>query len=124
MVYTSISLALASIEYFVHLDPGDAPDDLVSISATLTADIALERIEIDGLPADWRAVDHPHLQQLGADWIRSQRSVAWQVPSVAVEGEWNVLLNPAHRDFANITVDAPKAFRFDHRMFKVISGAQ
>lgn len=119
MVYTSTSLALASIEFFVHLDPSVAPEDLVSISATIpTDDVDVERIEIEDLPADWRATDRPELQSLGADWIASQRSVALEVPSVVVEGDWNVLLNPAHPHFPKITVDAPKGWAFDDRMFR------
>lgn len=35
MVYASTSLALAVIELFVHLEPGQAPDDLVYLSALL-----------------------------------------------------------------------------------------
>jgi RES domain-containing protein len=33
MVYTSSSLALAAIEYFVHLDPSEAPMGMVSLMA-------------------------------------------------------------------------------------------
>ena len=35
MVYISSSLALAAIEFFVHLNPSDAPNDLVSVKAEL-----------------------------------------------------------------------------------------
>jgi RES domain-containing protein len=119
MVYTSPSLALAAMEFFVHLDPRDAPDDLVSIAALIpSAKAAVIRIEIEDLPADWRATDHPALQKIGADWISANRSVALEVPSVAVEGESNVLLNPAHPAFPRIILEFPQPFHFDQRMFK------
>jgi len=119
MVYASPSLAPASIEFFVHLDPSVAPDDLVSTSATVPLDkITLERVKIATLPADWRTTDNVALQAIGANWISSQRSVALEVPSVAVQDEWNVLLNPTHPDFAKITLSPPKPFHFDKRMFK------
>ena len=35
MVYSSSSLALAAMELFVHLEPNQQPDDLVSIAALL-----------------------------------------------------------------------------------------
>jgi RES domain-containing protein len=120
MVYTSTSLALASLEFFVHLDPSVAPDDLVSVSAAIPEDAIAERIETADLPADWRMTDHPALQQIGADWIAAKKSVALEVPSVVVDGEWNVLLNPAHPDFDKIAMDSPKPWSFDQRMFKAV----
>jgi len=118
MVYTSSSLALAAVEFFVHLDPSVAPDDLVSISAEIPAALSIERIALSGLPQNWRALENPELQALGAEWAASLRSVALEVPSVAIEGEWNALLNPAHQEFPRIQVQQPRPFRFDKRMFK------
>ena len=118
MVYTSTSLALAAMEMFVHLDPSEAPADLVVTSALLPEGLAAERMRMEDLPKDWRAMDHPGLRTIGATWVASLRSVALEVPSVAVEGEWNVLLNPAHPEFPRIVVDAPVSWRFDERMYQ------
>jgi RES domain-containing protein len=118
MVYTSSSLALAAIEFFVHLDPNEAPLSLVSLMAEIPDDLRVERIEIDALPADWHRIDNKHLQRLGTGWAKSLSSVALVVPSGAVEGEWNILLNPAHPDFRKITVRTTKPFHYDERMFK------
>src|SRR5271170_3442537 len=85
MVYTSTSLALACLEFFVHLDPSVAPDDLVSVSATIPTDLAKERIEVENLPIEWRLTDNPTLLRLVADWIAAQKSVALEGPSVVVE---------------------------------------
>jgi RES domain-containing protein len=54
----------------------------------------------------------------GPGWVRSKRSVAFEVPSAVVEGEWNVLLNPAHADFSKIEIAPATPFRYDERMFK------
>jgi RES domain-containing protein len=118
MVYTSSSLALAAIEYFVHLDPSEAPSALVSLIAEVPDALAIERIDFAQLPNDWRRVDNSHLQQLGSDWVKSLRSVALIVPSAAVLGEWNVLLNPAHPDFRKIEIGEALPFQYDERMFK------
>lgn len=119
MVYSSLSLSLAAIEVFVHLEPVAAPDDLVSVAAELPIDEAdAERIERKKLPADWRRVDHPALQRMGSEWARSQRSLVLLVPSVAVEGEWNALVNPEHPESKAIRVETAKPFLFDGRMFK------
>jgi RES domain-containing protein len=118
MVYTSTSLALAALELFVHLDPSQAPDDLVSIAATLPANIKTETVDLTALPADWRRIDHSAPRDLGTQWAKSKRSLAFRVPSAVIADEWNVLLNPAHAAFARITVSDPRSFRYDHRMFR------
>ncbi len=118
MVYTSLSLSLAAMEVFVHLEPMTAPHDLVSVEAELpVSEVAAERIEVKWLPKDWRRVDHPVLQRMGAEWVRSGRSLVLLVPSAAVEGEWNALVNAAHPDAAAVRIEAARPFRFDARMF-------
>lgn len=118
MVYTSSSLALAAIEYFAHLDPSEAPTRLVSLMADVPENLGIERVEVAQLPRDWRRTDNKLLQQLGTDWVKSQRSVALLVPSAAVEDEWNVLLNPGHPEFRKIHIVEPRPFHYDERMFK------
>ena len=118
MVYTSTSLALAAIEFFVHLDPSEAPADLVSVMAEVPEELPVERFETRDLPRNWRKTDNRVLQQFGTDWARSQRTVALIVPSAAVDGEWNVLLNPGHPEFKNVQIGRSSAFRYDERMFK------
>ena len=117
MVYTSSSLALAAMEFFVHLDPTVAPDDLVSITAEIPANLFIERLEPNQLPSGWRALENETLQTIGRDWALSLRSVALEVPSVAVDGEWNILLNPAHPGFRKIRTEEPRPFHYDSRMF-------
>jgi RES domain-containing protein len=121
MVYTSSSLSLAALEVFVHLDAEDEPD-LVSIEAEVSlgeADAEAQKRELlSVLPPDWRRVRHPALRLMGQQWIASGRSLAMMVPSAVIDGEWNVLLNPAHPDAARIKLAEPKPFQFDSRMFR------
>lgn len=118
MIYTSPSLALAAMEFFVHLDPSDAPRDLVSVMAGFPDDLPTERVDALQLPADWRKIDNEYLQKLGSNWANSRRTVALIVPSAVIDGELNVLLNPAHPDFSKLKIDSAKPFHFDERMFK------
>ena len=117
LIYTSTSLALAVVETFVHLEPNLRPDDLVSISAELADGIASEQLELKSLPAHWQRLRGEALRRFGDEWCRAQKTVALHVPSAAVRGEWNVLLNPAHGDFRKIKVHKPEPFEFDLRMF-------
>jgi RES domain-containing protein len=118
MVYASSSLALAAIELFVHLEPGQAPDDLAYVSATLPDGEPALRLELDQLPPEWWTDDFEPLRELGDGWIREKSSLAVEVPSAALRMEWNVLVNPAHPAIAEIRVEEPQAFRFDARMFR------
>jgi RES domain-containing protein len=121
LVYTSLSLSLAAIEVFVHLEVRDEPGDLVSIAADLpVAESRIEKEKLETLAklsSDWRNLDNRELQRMGDEWIRSMRSLTMMVPSAVIDGEWNVLVNPAHSDAAKIKVETTKPFRFDPRMF-------
>jgi RES domain-containing protein len=122
MVYLASSLALAVLEVFVHMDLSESPEDMIS----LMIDIPVEKDTLEGekaavlrlLPSSWRERGSRATQKLGDEWIVSGRSAVLPVPSVVVPGEWNVLLNPLHRDASRIKVLETKPFRFDARMFK------
>ncbi|HVU48628.1 MAG TPA: RES domain-containing protein [Terracidiphilus sp.] len=117
MVYCSPSLALAAIEMFVHLEPAQAPDDLVAISAALPEGEPGRTIEPAELPAEWWA-DPATTRAVGDAWIREGSSLALRVPSVPIRPEWNVLLNPLHPRMREVRIDQPQPFVFDARMFE------
>jgi RES domain-containing protein len=118
VVYASTSLALAAVETFVNLEPNLQPDDLVSIEAELPEDAASERLDLQALPHNWYQRRDESLRKFGDEWIRRASTLALHVPSAAIRGEWNVLLNPAHKEFRRIKIQKPKAFDFDLRMFR------
>jgi RES domain-containing protein len=71
------------------------------------------------LPKDWRAEPAPRrLQALGDEWLDSGKSPVLRVPSAIVGGEYNYLLNPAHRDFFKLRFHAPQKFPIDKRLVR------
>ena len=122
MVYTSLSLSLAVLEVYVHLDPDEEPNDLISIKADIPMDAdELERekaLQLSRLHGSWSRGESQELQRIGDAWISSRRSLCLPVPSVIVEEEWNLLINPEHPDTAKIQVLETKPFRFDLRMIR------
>jgi RES domain-containing protein len=117
MVYCATSPALAALEFFVNLEPNEAPDDLLLAEAAIPDDL-VEQLDLSLLPAGWRELNSLACRDLGSGWAASGRSVALQVPSAVVEGDWNLLLNPRHVDFNRIKLISPKPFRYDERMFR------
>jgi RES domain-containing protein len=118
VVYASTSLALAAMETFVNLEPNLRPGDLVSIEGEIPGDLRIARLDATLLPPDWHVSRDEGLRQFGDRWIAGGLSAVMLVPSAAVRGEWNLLLNPAHREFPQIVFHRPRAFEFDVRMFR------
>src|SRR5947209_8611270 len=95
VVYASTSLALAAVETFVNFEPNLRPADLVSIEGEIPEGVEIGRLDASTLPRNWHETRDESLRKFGDDWIRGEQSVALLVPSAAIRGEWNVLLNPA-----------------------------
>lgn len=117
MVYASASLALAAIELFVHIEPGQIPNDLVSIASELPSGEPRLRWEASALPANWWSDELGPMREMGDNWIRGQQSLAVLVPSVPIQLEWNVLVNPLHPRIREIKHESTQPFTFDARMF-------
>jgi hypothetical protein len=64
--------------------------------------LEIARFDVKMLPAGWHETRDKSLRAFGDDWIRDGKSVALPVQSVAIRGEWNILLNPVHRDYSVI----------------------
>lgn len=119
VVYTSTSLALAALELFVHLDPSEMPDDLVTIALDVPHDVPVRQIEQADLPRNWREYPAPErLKEIGSEWYRSGSELLLVVPSAVVPLENNALINPAHPDFSRCEARRPAPFHFDPRMWK------
>ena len=122
VVYASASLALAAVETFVNLEPNLQPNDLVSIEGEIPGQLEIPQLGAKELPARWYETRDQSLRRFGDEWIRAGRSVALLVPSAAIRGEWNILLNPAHPDFPKIKFQKPQPFEFDKRMLRPLGG--
>ena len=120
VVYTSFSLALATLETYVHLpSPLTLPKNLVAVAAEIPDTLTREVIAVHQLPADWQNAPPPDaLKQLGSTWLQRQQTAILVVPSSIIPEETNFLLNPAHADFPHIHIGQPQPFIYDLRMKK------
>jgi len=113
-VYLADSIALAVLENLVHMTREDFPSGYVVVSAEIPD--TLEVLTSD-LVFDAASRNHARSQSIGDDRFDRRLSAAMRVPSAAVSGAWNYLLNPEHPEFPRIVVARPVAFEFDPRLF-------
>jgi RES domain-containing protein len=113
IVYTSQNLSLAVLEVIVHLElaPELIPPDYFKIEIDVPDDVTVDRVEM--LPRTAAA-----MVELGSRWYESGTTATLLVPSVIVNEEFNLLVNPAHRDFAKIRAGRPRPFRLDTRLLE------
>lgn len=115
-VYVSLSPACAMLEYLAHRADGGAPGDLMLAVGTAPAGATLAECNE---PSTWRDMPyHSEVQQVGADWLKSGRSLALRVPSAVCEGETNLLLNPQHAGFAALQLQELRPLRIDARLLR------
>ena len=114
-VYTSATTSLALLETLVHAELRMLPS-YITIPVTFEDDL-VERVDPGGLPESWRSYPAPYeLQQIGDDWVASQRSCVLEVPSVIVPHESNFILNPKHPAMGSIEIGSPITLDTDPRL--------
>jgi RES domain-containing protein len=116
--YTSEYQSLAMLEYFVHLDKDDPPEDLVLAIAEIADDVSRERVQASDLPANWRdAAAPPELSEIGDRFAQKGEHCLLLVPSVLAPAENNWLINPGHPDYRRIVALDIEPLSYDPRMF-------
>jgi RES domain-containing protein len=117
VVYTSTSLALAALEYLVHVEADTAPADLTALVIDVPDDFLREEIAASVLPTEWaHTVVTPETQALGDAWAEAARSAILMVPSAPVPEEWNVLINVQHPEARRCTIVRERPFVYDPRL--------
>lgn len=119
MIYTASNRSLAMAEVAVHFTLATLPSDYMMITIFIPDDISLLKLNISDLPTDWNAFPHPaSTQTIGDKFITKNKYCILQIPSVVTQGDYNLLINPNHSDFARIKIITAEKFPFDKRIFK------
>jgi RES domain-containing protein len=106
------------IEYYIHVDPGDSPTDLVVVSADIPDSVSRKKAVLRRLPVDWRRSPAPgELAAIGDSFVADGKAAVLIVPSVLAPSETNWLINPRHPEFGRIRVHPPEDFHYDVRFF-------
>ena len=119
LCYTSEHQSLAMLEYFVHLDPDDAPHDLRLATADIPDDLSRESLEVAALPSNWRETPAPpDLARFGDEFVRKANGAVLIVPSALAPSESNWLINPQHPEFGRILVHGVEPLDYDPRLLE------
>ncbi|HEY2927570.1 RES family NAD+ phosphorylase [Piscinibacter sp.] len=120
VLYTAPTIAIAVLETAAHIDTAGLPLNrfLVSIEVPDAAWAAREELDIPALPPTWAAIPAGKASvAIGAEWLRSSRSLVLVVPSVIIPEEPATLINPAHPDAGKLVATVVRAFEYD-RLFR------
>lgn len=118
VIYAAQSRSLACLENLVHRNGCGLDADFAAIIINIPNDVVTESLKIETLPIGWNQLDeHAHLlcRFFGDKWIQSLSSCILFVPSAIILGEFNVLINPNHKDFSKISIKSTENFIFDNR---------
>lgn len=118
MVYASTTRALTCLETVVHLAKKPLPLNryLVRIAVPPGTWAAAAEVDTaalvgwDAEPAGRASLDW------GTDWVASAATLLARVPSVIVPEEFDVLINPAHRDAVGLKAVKVRKWLYDARL--------
>jgi RES domain-containing protein len=119
VVYASETRSLACLETLVHLDAGGLPLNryLVAITIPNAVWARARTAAVDRLPVGWDAEPAGRASvRFGSAWLRSMECAVLRVPSVIVQDEFNVLINPLHADSSGVTAAKVRRWAYDARL--------
>lgn len=120
--YAAESRSLATLERLVHYKRFDHLEPHVLCIVDLP-DAAIR--DLPSLPPGWDGADlSPAAQALGNAWCDHLESPALRVPSAAMRGEFNLILNSGHADWSWSWVSGPEPFSFDPRLGELLRDAR
>lgn len=118
-VYAADSLALALLEWLVHVDIDTAPRTIVAHRLSWPDNLPFDEWRIEDLPENWEELPAPpKTQALGTGWLQQSGAVAVRVPSIVVKHEHCWVLNPVHKDFDKIEVPGSFTHIVDRRLIR------
>jgi RES domain-containing protein len=118
-LYTSVSRALAVLEYTVNVNIQNVPRAL-SITVFEIPDHGIQVISEADLPGNWKTVPAPSsTKDFGDQLLNSAAQPVIQIPSSVIRDEYNFLLNPRHPNFYEVTILEIKDFVYDVRIKQV-----
>jgi RES domain-containing protein len=113
IIYTAEHPALAMLEILVNSQRSNLPDSytLLEIEAPNTAQIE----SISKLKSGWQ-FDENYTRALGDKWLTDVITPILRVPSTVMPRTFNYLINPLHKDSAQIKINKQENHALDSRL--------
>jgi RES domain-containing protein len=119
-IYASTSVSLAAWETRAHLGKAGArlPFNRYLVRIDVPDDVWTARVRVPTpLPVGWDAIPEATVSRsLGSTWLARSTSALFVVPSVIIEEENNILINPAHIDTKRLKPTKVRRFLYDPRV--------
>jgi RES domain-containing protein len=112
VIYASASHACAMLERLAQTGTGRIPRSQVLVVIDIPDEVPIEHAAMEQVPL------LPESRGFGDGWLAERRSVVLTVPSAVARHDRNVLIDPAHPDFARIRCGEPEPVRWDQRLFR------
>src|SRR5690606_34382416 len=117
VIYTGQNISLCMTEVAVHMPLGIVPKDYELITIEIP-DEEIQELRKSELPEDWRlSLSMNETQEIGNRFVKKSAKMVLKVPSMVVQGEFNYLINPRHKNHKKIKIKKVEPFRFDERLF-------
>lgn len=119
VTYAAISISLAAWETRAHFGRGAAlPWNRFLVRIDVPDDVWAARQKLSRPPpVGWHAIPEGIVSRNeGSAWLKAGASALLAVPSVIIDEEDNILINPAHTDSVRIVASKVRRFVYDHRV--------
>lgn len=117
VIYTASSIALACLENLVHRSGEGLDANFRVVEINIPDEISSDEIKTEELPENWHTINgYSVCQSIGRRWVEEQKSCTLVVPSSIIPKETNLLINPNHPEFQQISIRNIRKFSFDKRL--------
>jgi RES domain-containing protein len=119
VLYCASNISLAVLETFVHLKAGGLPLNRYLVELMIPDPVWKRAIALTPPAVGWDAIPtgKSSLDE-GDRWLKANLSAVLIVPSVIVNEEANVLINPLHPDARQITARKVRKWGYDPRLMR------
>lgn len=116
-IYAGLTPEIAAMEKLVHTSE-ILPQDLVLAQFILPDDQGLyQHYAVDDLPVGWDTLPSSTVAiALGDRFLLAATHLGLIVPSAVMQEASNIILNPNHPAFADVTIEIIRPFEFDSRL--------
>jgi RES domain-containing protein len=119
VTYAATSISLAAWETRAHFGRGaELPWNRFLVRIDVPHEVWAARRKLDRpAPVGWDAIPEGLVSRnQGSAWLKAGTSALLAVPSVIIDEEDNILINPGHVDSVRIVASKIRRFIYDHRV--------